>query len=128
MVPVVRNADAETVLSIHRTLRDLAVKARSGQLTVDEVTGSTFTVTNLGMYGIDVFTPIINPPEAAILGVGQITSDLALLEGQVVSRSTMVLSLTIDHRIVDGAPGAAFLQSIVRFLEQPQSLSEPEGA
>ena len=127
IVPVVRNVDRESVRSIHRTLHDLTAKARAGQLSVDEVTGSTFTVTNLGMYGIEGFTPIINPPEAAILGVGRIAPELALVDGQVVARSKMVLSLTIDHRIVDGAPGAMFLQSVVRLLEQPvvRSLEGP---
>ena len=83
------------------------------------MTGSTFTITNLGMYGVDAFTPIINPPEVAVLGVGCITEELALVDGQVTARSKMVLSLTIDHRIVDGAPGAAFLQTLVQFLEHP---------
>jgi pyruvate dehydrogenase E2 component (dihydrolipoamide acetyltransferase) len=71
------------------------------------------------MYGVETFTPILNPPEAAILGVGCIREELALVQGQVASRSVMSLSLTIDHRIVDGAPGAAFLQTLVQFLEHP---------
>lgn len=119
IVPVVREADKKNVLEIHRTVRDLAERARKDALSVDEVTGSTFTITNLGMYGIDAFTPIINPPEVAILGVGRITEELALVNGHVAARSKMVLSLTIDHRIVDGAPGAAFLQTLVQFLEHP---------
>jgi pyruvate dehydrogenase E2 component (dihydrolipoamide acetyltransferase) len=89
------------------------------------VTGSTFTITNLGMYGIDAFTPIINPPEVAILGVGRILEELSLVNGQVAARSRMVLSLTIDHRIVDGAPGAAFLQTVVRYLEHPALMFIP---
>jgi pyruvate/2-oxoglutarate dehydrogenase complex dihydrolipoamide acyltransferase (E2) component len=86
---------------------------------VDEVTGGTFTVTNLGMYRVDAFTPIVNPPEVAILGVGQINEHFVLADGQVSVRSRMALSLTIDHRVVDGAPGAAFLQTLVEFLEEP---------
>jgi len=128
MVPVVRHADKQSVHRIHETLRDLANKARSGGLCVDEVTGSTFTVTNLGMYGIEAFTPIINPPEAAILGVGKIAEELALVDGLVTARSKMMLSLTIDHRIVDGAPGAEFLRSVVRLLEQPEPALTAEGA
>jgi len=128
IVPVVRHADSESLSNIHRTLSDLAVRARSGKLAVDEVTGSTFTITNLGMYGIEAFTPIINPPEVAILGVGQIAPELALADGQVVARSKMTLSLTIDHRLVDGAPGAAFLQTLVRLLEKPDLLIEEQGA
>jgi len=76
-------------------------------------------VTNLGMYRVDAFTPIVNPPEVAILGVGQISEHLALANGRVTARSRMALSLTIDHRIVDGAPGAAFLQTLVELLEEP---------
>ena len=119
IVPVVREADQKSILEIHRALRDLAERARGDQLTVDEVTGGTFTVTNLGMYRVDAFTPIVNPPEVAILGVGQIGEHLALADGQVTARSRMALSLTIDHRVVDGAPGAAFLQTLVEFLEHP---------
>jgi pyruvate dehydrogenase E2 component (dihydrolipoamide acetyltransferase) len=119
IVPVVRHADRKTVLEIHAEILDLARQAREGTLSVDQVTGGTFTVTNLGMYGVDAFTPIINPPQVAILGVGRITEGLALQGGQVVSRSKMALSLTIDHRVVDGAPGAAFLQTLVQLLEHP---------
>jgi len=119
IVPVVRQVDQKSVLEIHQAVQNLAKRARKDALSVDEVTGGTFTITNLGMYGVDTFTPIINPPEAAILGVGCITEELALANGQVVARSKMALSLTIDHRIVDGAPGAAFLQTLVQFLEHP---------
>jgi pyruvate dehydrogenase E2 component (dihydrolipoamide acetyltransferase) len=123
IVPVVREADRKSVLEIHRAVQDLAKRAREGSLSVDEVTGSTFTITNLGMYGVDAFTPILNLPEVAILGVGRITEELALVNDQVASRLKMVLSLTIDHRIVDGAPGAAFLQTLVQFLEHPALIS-----
>ena len=119
IVPVVREADKLSVLDIHRALRDLAERAREDALTVDEVTGGTFTVTNLGMYGVDTFTPIINPPEVAIVGVGGIDDHLVLVDGQVRAQLRMALSLTIDHRVVDGAPGAAFLQTFVEFLEHP---------
>jgi pyruvate dehydrogenase E2 component (dihydrolipoamide acetyltransferase) len=119
IVPVVRGADGKSIHEIHRALQDLSRRAREGALQVDEVTGSTFTITNLGMYGVDAFTPIINPPEAAILGVGRITDHLALIDGQVVARSRMTLSLTIDHRIVDGAPGGAFLRTLAQFLKHP---------
>jgi pyruvate dehydrogenase E2 component (dihydrolipoamide acetyltransferase) len=119
IVPVIRNAGQMTVLQISDRVKDLAQRARQGALSVDEVTGAVFTITNLGMYGVDAFTPIINPPEVAILGMGRIAEELALINGQVASRSTTVLSLTIDHRIVDGAPGAAFLQTLVQLLEHP---------
>jgi len=119
IVPVVRDADEMTVPEISDTIKDLAQRARSDELTVDEVTGAVFTVTNLGMFGIDAFTPIINPPEVAILGVGRMVQEVAWVNGQATPRSHMVLSLTIDHRIVDGAPGAAFLQTLAGLLEHP---------
>ncbi len=118
-MPVVRAADKKSIQEIHRTLQDLAERARADQLSVDEVTGGTFTVTNLGMYRVDAFTPIVNPPEVAILGAGAVSQHLALSDGQVAARSRMTLSLTIDHRVVDGAPGAAFLQTLVELLEHP---------
>jgi pyruvate dehydrogenase E2 component (dihydrolipoamide acetyltransferase) len=119
IVPVIRNADQLTLLEISDKIKDLAQRARENALEVDEVVGGSFTITNLGLYGIDTFTPIINPPEVAILGVGRITEELALANGQVTARSKLVLSLTIDHRIVDGAPGAAFLQTLTQLLEHP---------
>jgi pyruvate dehydrogenase E2 component (dihydrolipoamide acetyltransferase) len=119
IVPVVRNADRLTLLEIGAKVKDLAQRARENALDVDEVTGGTITITNLGMFGIDAFTPIINPPEVAILGVGRIVQQLALVDGQVVARDVMTLSLTVDHRIVDGAPGAQFLQTLVALLERP---------
>jgi pyruvate dehydrogenase E2 component (dihydrolipoamide acetyltransferase) len=119
IVPVVRDADKLTVLEIGERLKDLAQRARENALEVDEVTGGTFTLTNLGMFGIEGFTPIINPPEVAILGVGRIVQQLALVDGQVVARDRLTLSLTVDHRIVDGAPGAQFLQTLVQLLEHP---------
>jgi len=119
IVPVVRAADRRSVIEIHRQVQDLVERVRKGTLSVDEATGGTFTITNLGMYGVETFTPIINPPESAILGVGCITQELALHEGQVIARSKMSLNLTIDHRIVDGAPGAAFLQAVAQLLEHP---------
>ena len=119
IVPVVRNADRLTVPEIGDAIRDLAERARENALDVDEVTGGTITITNLGMFGIDASTPIINPPEVAILGVGRIVQELALVDGQVVVRDVMTLSLTVDHRIVDGAPGAKFLQTLVALLEHP---------
>ena len=118
IVPVIREADRKSVLEIHRAVQGLAERARAGTLVVDKVTGGTFTLTNLGMYRVDAFTPIVNPPEVAILGVGRIAEELALVNGQVTVRSKMALSLTIDHRVVDGAPGAAFLDTLIQFLEQ----------
>ncbi len=119
IVPVIRNADRLSLGEIDRELKRLAAAARAGSLTVDEVTGSTFTISNLGMFGVDAFTPIINPPEVAILGVGRIVEKPAIYRGQVAVRSLMTLSLTFDHRVVDGAPAAAFLQTLAGMLAQP---------
>jgi len=122
IVPVIRDADRRTLPEIAQAARRLAQAARDGSLTVDEVTGGTFTITNLGAYGIDGFTPIINAPEVAILGVGRIVEKPVIYENQVARRAMMVLSLTIDHRIVDGAPAAEFLQTLKEFLEAPYRL------
>ncbi len=119
IVPVVRDADRKDLPEIAEDTRRLAQGARESTLTVDEVAGSTFTVTNLGPYGTDYFTPIINSPEVAILGVGRIVEKPAVYEGQIAKRSHMALSLTFDHRLVDGAPAAEFLAAIVEILENP---------
>ncbi len=117
VVPVIHNVDNKSLEEIALKLRELAEKARTGKLAKEDVTGGTFTITNLGMYGVDFFTPIINPPEAAILGVGRIV-DKPVVEGEeVVIRPVMTLSLSYDHRIVDGAPAAQFLQEIKKILE-----------
>jgi pyruvate dehydrogenase E2 component (dihydrolipoamide acetyltransferase) len=116
IVPVIRNADRLTIQQIGATIRELAVKARNNTLEIDEISGGTFTITNLGAYGIDAFTPVINPPEAAILGVGRIVEKLVIYHGDVARRRMMVLSLTFDHRLVDGAPAAAFLQTLADTL------------
>ncbi len=119
MVPVIRDADQLTVPEISDAIKDLAQRARSNELSVDEVTEAVFTVTNMGMFGVDAFTPIINPPEVAILGVGRIVEEVAWVNGQAQPRAMMTLSLTIDHRVVDGAPGGAFLQTLTQLLEHP---------
>jgi len=122
IVPVVRDADRRTVPEIAQEVRRLAQGARDNTLSVDEVTGSTFTLTNLGSYGIDGFTPIINAPEAAILGVGRIVERVVVHEDQIARRKMMVLSLTIDHRLVDGAPGGEFMRLLKELLENPYRL------
>ncbi|MBC7084298.1 MAG: 2-oxo acid dehydrogenase subunit E2 [Firmicutes bacterium] len=119
IVPVIKHADRMTLLEIDCKLKDLAAKARAGNLTADEVTGGTFTVTNLGMYGVEVFTPIINLPECAILGIGRITQKPAVWQGGIAVRSMMHLSLSFDHRLVDGAPAARFLGTVKELLERP---------
>jgi pyruvate dehydrogenase E2 component (dihydrolipoamide acetyltransferase) len=122
LVPVVRAADRKELAEIAREVRELVARAQSGQALPDELSGSTFTITNLGMYEIDAFTPIINLPETAILGVGRIVARPAVVDGGVGVRQLMWLSLTFDHRLVDGAPAARFLQRIKQFIEEPYLL------
>jgi pyruvate dehydrogenase E2 component (dihydrolipoamide acetyltransferase) len=119
IVPVLRNADKKGLLQIAREVRELAVKARQGALTVDEVTGGTFTITNVSMFDVDGFTPILKPPETGILGIGRVKEKPAVYNGEIVIRSMMFLSLTFDHRVVDGAPANDFLQTAARYLQQP---------
>lgn len=123
IVPKVRNADRKGILQIGREAREVARKAREGVLSMDEVTDGTFTISNMSMLAVDGFTPIINPPEVAILGVGRVMEKPGVKNGQIQIRSYMTLSLTIDHRVVDGAPGGEFLQSLARHLEQPALLN-----
>jgi pyruvate dehydrogenase E2 component (dihydrolipoamide acetyltransferase) len=123
IVPVIRGADCLSVRQIAAAARDLAERARSGSLTPDEYTGSTFTITNLGMYGITEFTPLINVPESAILGVGSIEETFRTgTAGGIEPRKVMNLCLTHDHRHIDGAPAAAFLGTIRALLEDCWSL------
>jgi len=122
LVPVVRNADQKGLEAIAGELRDLVSRAREGGLSPDDLSGGTFTITNLGMYGVQHFTPIINLPECAILGIGTIAPRPAVLDGEVVARDRVALSLTFDHRLVDGAPAARFLQRVVQLVEEPRLL------
>ena len=119
IVPTLRQADRKTLAEIATEARDLAERGRQGKAAPEEVTGGTFTVTNLGAYGIDAFTPIINPPQVGILGVGRVVEKAAVHQGEITKRSMMVLSLTFDHRAVDGAPAAEFIRAIKEHLEDP---------
>jgi pyruvate dehydrogenase E2 component (dihydrolipoamide acetyltransferase) len=119
MVPVLHDAHKKGLLQIAKEVRELARKAREGTVTVDEVTGGTFTITNLSMYEVDGFTPILRPPETGILGVGRVKEKPTVHNGEICVRPMMFLSLTFDHRVVDGAPAAEFLQTLARFLQHP---------
>jgi pyruvate dehydrogenase E2 component (dihydrolipoamide acetyltransferase) len=119
IVPVIRDADTKSVTQIAIEGKALIAKARAGKLTPDEFSGGTFTVSNLGMYGISHFTAVINPPEAAILAVGGTAPEPAVRDGEIVIQSTMRVTLSIDHRAVDGATGAEFLQQLKDILEDP---------
>jgi pyruvate dehydrogenase E2 component (dihydrolipoamide acetyltransferase) len=119
ITPVVRGANEKSIGQIAREVRDLAARARERKLKPEEYTGATFSISNLGMFGIDEFTAVINPPEAAILAVGAMTPKPVVLDGQVVVRQLMRVTMSCDHRVVDGATGAQFLQTLKKFLENP---------
>jgi pyruvate dehydrogenase E2 component (dihydrolipoamide acetyltransferase) len=122
ITPVVRHADRKSVLEISREVKDLAGRAREKKLRPEEFMGSTFTVSNLGMFEVSEFTAIINPPEAAILAVGSVSKVPVVVENEVAIGHRMKLTLSADHRVVDGALAAQFLQDVRRFLENPVTL------
>ena len=119
ITPVIHNAGQKTLAQIAGEARELASKVREGRARPEDVTGGTFTISNLGAYGVDAFTPIINPPQVAILGVGRVVEKPLIVQGQIAKGSMMYLSLTFDHRVVDGAPAAEFLQTLIGYLEDP---------
>jgi len=122
VVPVIHDADRQSLRSFGTQFRALVERARAGKSLPDDLSGGTFTITNLGMYDVDAFTPIINLPEAAILGAGRIQPKPVVRDGQIVVRQVWVLSLAFDHRLVDGAPAARFLQRIKQLIETPYLL------
>ena len=117
VVPVIRQADQKPLQAISQELGDLAERARANRLSVDDLQGGTFTITNLGQMEVDAFTPIVNPPQCAILGVGRIAKKPAVHDDQVAVRHLVTLSLSFDHRIVDGVPAGAFLRDVKRAVE-----------
>jgi pyruvate dehydrogenase E2 component (dihydrolipoamide acetyltransferase) len=119
IVPVIRDADRKRLSEIAAEAHALAQRARAGKLTPDEFSHGTFTISNLGMFGIDHFTAVINPPEAAILAVGAAREEAVVRDGQLVVGTTMKLTLSIDHRVLDGATAAGFLQDLVGLVERP---------
>jgi pyruvate dehydrogenase E2 component (dihydrolipoamide acetyltransferase) len=120
IVPVIKDADKMGIEELSAAAKDLAVRAREGKLNMDEYKGSTFTISNLGMYGVESFTPIINQPDAAILGVNTIQSELDMDdEGKVFKKQVMKISLTFDHRLLDGSAAAVFQLDIKKLLEEP---------
>jgi len=125
LAPVIRDANRLTLRQIAAESRELSELARCGKLSAEQMQGGVFTITNLGMFGIDAFTPIINLPQCAILGVGRIVREPAVVNDQVVPRDQMTLSLTFDHRVVDGAPAARFLNDLRQAIEQPGAMLVP---
>jgi len=122
VVPVVKNADKLALHEIAKKTAELLDRARSGTLNIDDVSDGTFTITNLGMYSVDVNTAIINPPQTAILAVGRVVEKPVVREGKITPRHMMTLSLTFDHRVTDGVPAAKFLQDLKEILEKPARL------
>lgn len=122
ITPVIRHADQKSLREISAEARILAEKARERKLMPEEYTGATFTVSNLGAFGIDHFTAIINPPEAGILAIGGITQRPVVVDGELVVRRRMLLTMSCDHRVIDGAMGAAFLQTLRTYLENPLAM------
>ena len=119
LVPVIRDADRKSLGEIATGTVVLAAKARDGKLSIDEMSGGTFSISNLGMFGIDQFTAVINPPEAAILAVGAASPVPVLRDGVLVNVPKLKITLTVDHRVMDGAVAAGFLRDLVGILEQP---------
>ncbi|MFN2565224.1 MAG: dihydrolipoamide acetyltransferase family protein [Gemmatimonadaceae bacterium] len=122
IVPVIFDADQKSLRELSREARDLAKRARERKLAPGEYTGATFSVSNLGMFGIDQFTAIINPPEAGILAIGAIEEKPVVVDGAVATRQRLRVTMSCDHRVIDGAVGARFLQTLRRMLENPLML------
>jgi pyruvate dehydrogenase E2 component (dihydrolipoamide acetyltransferase) len=125
LVPVIRDVPALSLAELAARSIDLAARARQRKLAAEEMQGGTFTVTNLGPFGVDAFTPIINFPQCAVLGVGRIERRPVVVDDQLAARDQVTLSLTFDHRIVDGAPAARFLQSLGQLIENPRLCLKP---
>jgi pyruvate dehydrogenase E2 component (dihydrolipoamide acetyltransferase) len=119
IVPVIRHADAKGLTQIAQEVRELAGKAKNKELQPKDWEGNTFTISNLGMFGIDSFTAIVNPPDACILAVGGVSEEVVAVDGEIAIAKVMKMTLSCDHRVVDGATGAAFLKSLKEFLEDP---------
>jgi pyruvate dehydrogenase E2 component (dihydrolipoamide acetyltransferase) len=122
VVPVIHDADNRSLGEIAERRAELVAAARAGSLRPEDVTGGTFTLSNLGMYGVDAFLAVLNPPQAAILAVGRIAQRVVPVEGVPAVRPTLVLSLSFDHRVVDGARGAEFLETLADLIEEPAGL------
>jgi pyruvate dehydrogenase E2 component (dihydrolipoamide acetyltransferase) len=122
VTPVVRNADQKSVAAIAREVRELAARAKQKKLKPEEMQDGTFSISNLGMFGIDSFSAVINPPEGAILAVGQVRDEPVVKAGQVVAGKRLAMTLSCDHRVVDGAVGASFLAELRALIERPMSI------
>jgi pyruvate dehydrogenase E2 component (dihydrolipoamide acetyltransferase) len=122
LVPVIHQADELTLTQLAAQRAKLVTGAKAGKLSLDDLSGGTFTISNLGMYGVDAFNAIVNPPQAAILAVSRIADRVVPVNGQPAVQPMMTLSLSCDHRVVDGARGAEFLQALADLIEEPLQL------
>ncbi len=122
ITPVIRNAESKSLADIGREAKELAERARNRRLQPNEYTGATFSVSNLGMFDIDQFTAVINPPEAGIIAVGSIVQKPVVVDGQLTPRRRMRITMSCDHRVIDGATGAAFLKTLKQMLENPLAM------
>ncbi|WP_461862735.1 dihydrolipoamide acetyltransferase family protein [Thermococcus sp.] len=122
ITPVIRDVDKKSLPELLEDYKDIVDRAKRGMLKEKDFVGGTFTVTNLGMFGVDTFTPIINPPQIAILGVNRIVEKPVVKEGEIKKAHVMMLSLSFDHRAIDGAPAARFLQRLKHYLENPEEV------
>ncbi len=122
LVPIIRNADRKSVLELAKEIQSLAELARANKLTLEQMRGSTFSISSIGPLRVQGFTPMINTPESAILGIGAIQDQPWVVQGAVVPRKIVTLSLTFDHRVYDGAEAARFLTTLVTLVENPDML------
>jgi pyruvate dehydrogenase E2 component (dihydrolipoamide acetyltransferase) len=122
ITPVVKNVHAKGIAQLSTEVRELAGRARERKLTPEEYTGSTFSVSNLGMLGVQEFTAIINPPEAGILAIGAMEDRPVVIDGTVMVQPRMRITMSCDHRVIDGATGAVFLQTLQGMLEEPAAI------
>ncbi|HEY3026479.1 MAG TPA: dihydrolipoamide acetyltransferase family protein, partial [Pyrinomonadaceae bacterium] len=127
ITPVIRSADLKSISDINSEVRELAERARARKLVPEEYTGATFSVSNLGMYGIDEFTAVINPPEGGILAVGAMAPKPVVKDEKIAIRQMMRVTMSCDHRVIDGATGAQFLQSFKKAMENPLYLVVPDA-
>ena len=122
MVPVLRDADRLSLAGIEKTITELAIKARDGKLALEDLMGGTFTITNGGIFGSLLSTPILNPPQAGILGMHKIQERAVVIDGKVEARPMMYLALSYDHRVIDGREAVTFLVRVKECIEDPQRL------
>ncbi|MEM1587611.1 MAG: dihydrolipoamide acetyltransferase family protein [Candidatus Bathyarchaeia archaeon] len=123
ITPVIKNSNKKSIVEISNNIKELTDKALQRKLSIEEVTGGTFTITNLGLYDVEVFIPIINPPQTGILGIGKIKKKPIVINDQILIKPIAILTLVFDHRVVDGVPAAKFLQKIKNLIENPTELS-----